>query len=305
MPSKVTTVTIGKGGVGKTTLASALAAYYALRGEKTLYIEVDYSTRAWFTLIPAEVRGATLDDAKTAYNFFRNPGAPLDARLFTTDATYTIDLEALFARGVGTAQEIRDAHYHHRWTTPAPLDMIPGTPRLRFADDDLLLLSRDPQAKYNPLLVFRDRLAPLRERFARIVIDMPPTLEHLFKAVLAGSDDVVVPLGLDPASPFEFTQCFDKFRETHQALKRLGEPTPRLAGVAVNFYDDRLAPHRERLAKYRTGSLGVPVLGVVPQDATTLSLAMEAAQTVVTFAPAAPITEAIIQLAKTLEEVAA
>ncbi len=140
-----TSLIVGKGGVGKTTCAVAIAAAYARRGERTLIVSTDPAAAL------AEVIGAAVGTSETAV-----AGEPnLEARQLSAT-----QLRAAFlARWRDTIAEIVDrGTYLDRSDVDGLVDAaLPGADEI-FA-----------------LLALADLLADRSGRYARLVVDTAPT----------------------------------------------------------------------------------------------------------------------------------
>ena len=144
-----------KGGVGKTTTAVNLAAGLAMRGQRTLLIDVDPQGNA--------TTGLGLDKSKARAT------------------TYEVLVDA--AENPENPTAIRDAIT----TVRDHLDLVPATLDLAGAEATLINAVGKEQ-------ILKDAIDAVRGDYDWIVLDAPPSLGLLTINVLAASDGVLVPM---------------------------------------------------------------------------------------------------------------
>jgi chromosome partitioning protein len=155
----VVTVANFKGGVGKTSAAIHLAQYFALKGYRTLALDLDpqASLTTLFGLLP----DSDIPDEATALPFFMGD---------------TPDL----------AEVIRTTHWHG-------LDLIPAN--LALSDAEFALAKRQGGDTgfvfYRPLL---EGLDALGDRYDIVVIDTPPAQGFITMNALFAATGLLVPL---------------------------------------------------------------------------------------------------------------
>jgi chromosome partitioning protein len=155
----VVTVANFKGGVGKTSAAIHLAQYFALKGYRTLALDLDpqASLTTLFGLLP----DSDIPDEATALPFFMGDTPSL-------------------------ADIIRPTHWHG-------LDLIPAN--LALSDAEFALAKRQGGESgfvfYRPLL---EGLEALGDRYDIIVIDTPPAQGFITMNALFAATGLLVPL---------------------------------------------------------------------------------------------------------------
>lgn len=148
-------VAIHKGGVGKTTTVKNLAAAFALRGHRTLIVDLDEQANATKGLgyDPAALDG-TLNSLFADPS--RNPGSVL----------------------LGTSVD--------------SLHLLPAHPDLAKTETGMALQRADPTAP-DPILTLRALLEPLDSIYDLIVFDTPPALNYMTINALAAADELLIP----------------------------------------------------------------------------------------------------------------
>jgi chromosome partitioning protein len=180
-----------KGGVGKTTLAVAIAQGLTLHGHRVLVIDLDpqASSTTLFGYIP-------------------------DAEVEEDQTVMPIIFGAAEDGGLGPA-DLSD--------TPAPsywdgIDLIPSAPFL-FGADYALPNRQVKEPNFEFWSVLDKALAPLRKKYDVIVIDTPPTLSYLAVAAFMASDGMVVPIPPETLDYASSTQFFGQFSELFSSLR--------------------------------------------------------------------------------------
>lgn len=178
-----------------------------------------------------------------------------------------IDPQANATSGLGVDRAQLDRHIYHALINDLPLsDLILETAiknlHLAPSAGDLyggeVELGTREQWEY----VLADKLAPLRDRYAFILIDCPPNLGHLTVNALVAAGSVLVPL-----------QCEYYALEGLAALVRtiesVGEglnPGLRLGGIVLTMYDGRTNLSRQVTDEVRTHFGDVVFTAVVPRS---------------------------------------
>jgi len=155
----IITVANFKGGVGKTSAAIHLAQYFALRGYRTLAVDLDAqaSLTTLFGLLP----DSDIPDEATALPYFSG------------------DTQSL-------AAEVRKTHWHG-------LDLIPAN--LALSDAEFALAKR--QSAETGFVFYRPLLAGLEELAANydiMIIDTPPAQGFITMNALFAATGLLVPL---------------------------------------------------------------------------------------------------------------
>ncbi|ELY97194.1 cobyrinic acid a,c-diamide synthase [Natrialba chahannaoensis JCM 10990] len=154
------TVTLQKGGVGKTTVAINLAERLAAAGNDVLLIDVDPQGSA--------TDGVGFDDVYVADKYLKHV---LDEQ----DSTSPEDL-------------IRTV------SGPNSFDLIPSNKKLQRVSHELY------EAENGEAEFYRRIVAPLRATYDWVVFDSPPTIGPLSNAAVVATRQVVVPLQLSKPS---------------------------------------------------------------------------------------------------------
>ncbi len=158
-PPLVLAVQNFKGGVGKSTLVTHLAQYFALKGYRVCVIDADSqaSTTAVFGLNPdVDVD----EDEDTLYPFFRHGGPP--SLHYALQATYWPGI-ALIPANLG----LYDAEYEFA---------------ARMARDQTFVLDR-----------MRAGVESIQDQFDIVLLDPPPALGMLSLSVLRAANALIVP----------------------------------------------------------------------------------------------------------------
>jgi septum site-determining protein MinD len=140
--AKVIVVTSGKGGVGKTTSAAALATGLALRGKKTVVVDFDIGLRNLDLIMGCE-RRVVFDFVNVIHDGVRlNQALIKDKRvenLFILPASQTKDKDALSIEGVAKViDELRQEFEFIVCDSPAGIEKG-ATMALYFADEAIVV----------------------------------------------------------------------------------------------------------------------------------------------------------------------
>lgn len=230
------------GGIGKTTISSLLATYFALCGFATLYVEVDEYARAYLRLIGTPKRNSPqLPNDKTSYALF-HPNE------FTIrNATFQIDLNETLNRSSLPKDTIARIKSERRWNNASTLDIIPGTTNLRSLDREFALAERDAQLEaeiFDPNNQLRQSLEYFRDVYDMIVIDTPAGLNTLTWNALVTADYAIMPIAFDVGSIEDYDESYRTLEQVISICQRRKMPAPVFLGYVGNFFLPKLNTHQ-------------------------------------------------------------
>jgi chromosome partitioning protein len=182
-------IAIHKGGVGKTTTAKNLAAALAMKGKRTLLIDLDEQANA--------TKGLGVN--------------PLELQATIND---------LFA------DPTRDPASVLLQTMVAGLHLMPAHPDLAKTETGMALQRADPTAP-DPIGALKALLAPLEQYYDFIVFDTPPSLNYMTVNALAAADQVLIPAAASAYSEDGLVrtwQAYERARQSYNPQLR----TPRI-----------------------------------------------------------------------------
>jgi chromosome partitioning protein len=122
---------------------------------------------------------------------------------------------------ISVAEAARPAGPDNLWLVPANRDLAGAAvelPRLEGSETRL-----------------RERLGPLRERFAFTILDCPPSLGPVSVNALVAADRVIVPVQAE----YLALEGLVQFLDTLKLVQRELNPSLELAGVLITMHDDR------------------------------------------------------------------
>ena len=122
---------------------------------------------------------------------------------------------------VDVAEAARPAGPDNLWVVPAHVDLAGASVELARTDGFETRL--------------RDRLGPVRERFAYSLLDCPPSLGPVTVNALVAADRVIVPVQAE----YLALEGLVQFLDTLKLIQRELNPSLVMAGVLITMHDDR------------------------------------------------------------------
>ncbi|MGH9691737.1 MAG: ParA family protein [Candidatus Acidiferrales bacterium] len=121
------------------------------------------------------------------------------------------------------------------------LDLIPSDKNLVGAAVELVAMD-------NREYRLRESLAKVKEKYAYILIDCPPSLDLLTLNALAASDSVLVPIQCEYLALEGVSELLD----TLMRLRRTINPSLAIEGILLTMYDDRTSLSKQVAADLRS-----------------------------------------------------
>jgi chromosome partitioning protein len=221
---KVVSIMNNKGGVGKTTITSNLAAYIASKGKRVLIIDIDPQTNLTFSFIKTLEWEQLYAQNKTLKDFFR----PI---LEGNNNIVSLDSLIISLNVEGVKIDIISSH----------LDLIDIDTDVaaNLGGANLMQLANNYIIAHNYL---RDSIAALKEKYDFILIDCAPNFNIVTKNALAASDHYLVPSKMDFLSTFgvmQLTRNTDKFvqqyNEYMKCVKGKSAINPTVLGIVATM----------------------------------------------------------------------
>ena len=198
-----------KGGSGKSTMTAHAAAWFALRGYRTLVIDADPqgTTTTMMGLLP--VLNPPEDDDEM-------PGHPLmvghDESLFTVFDT----------------EEIRKPRstFWNGHKEPAPwnmLDIVPAVIDDYYSEMVISAKKGESDVPFNLILRKAIDTSPVTENYDVIIIDTPPSFSNITMNAIYAAHALLIPVPPDTLGVQATFSYFDKLDEIFEELARLYE----------------------------------------------------------------------------------
>ena len=108
----------------------------------------------------------------------------------------------------------------------------------------------------------RDRLGPVRERFALTLLDCPPSLGPITVNALAAADRVIVPVQAE----YLALEGLVQFLDTLGSVRRELNPPLELSGVVVTMHDERTRLSQDVERELREHFSGLVFETVIPRS---------------------------------------
>jgi chromosome partitioning protein len=184
-PLSVIAVQNFKGGVGKSTVASHLAQYLAIRGYRVCLIDCDSqgSSTALFGYVP----DLDIQEEDTLYRYFRNP-----------------EMGSL-------AYAVRETHWDGLYLVPANLHLYSA---------EYELAARVARAEPNLLNRLAEGIASIGDHFDVVILDPPPALGTISLSVMRAANALLVPV---PPTVIDFASTTSFFAMLHETIQTLEE----------------------------------------------------------------------------------
>lgn len=179
--ARVITVTISKGGVGKTTTSVNLAAEYGIHGKKVLLIDMD------------EQGNATVSSTGKPKEEFAWKGV--------------FDMMRAF--------KIADPSTFISPSSIPNVDVLPSNPMTNQILNQLPILKM--QYGYAEYVYLSACLEQIKNKYDIIIIDTPPAKNNLTLSAIFASDDVIIPLKADQYSMESLTETIAMIRSLEKA----------------------------------------------------------------------------------------
>ena len=237
-----------KGGVGKTTLAVALAETYAARGKRVLLVDLDPQTNATTMLIPGEQWKELNQANRTLAAIFRaylknEPVAGTD----------------LIVAGVGNVRGIET------------LDLLPSSLDLVELQEELAMQFPSKYRLRSTSGILGKALARLRAQYDYLILDCPPSLGLITRNGLAVADWCVIPTIPDILSTYGIRMLLDKVKHLGKYLEHAIEPV----GIIISKFRQVTNLHHSVIHQLRQNEFYPPVLEPFIPEAIQIAMAAE------------------------------
>jgi chromosome partitioning protein len=149
---------------------------------------------------------------------------------------------------VSVAEAARPAGPDNLWLVPASRDLAGAAVELPRIDGSETRL--------------RERLGPIRERFARALLDCPPSLGPVSVNALTAADRVIVPVQAE----YLALEGLVQFLETLGLIRRELNPRLEIAGLLITMYDERTRLAQDVESELRSHFAAMVFETVIPRS---------------------------------------
>jgi chromosome partitioning protein len=143
--------------------------------------------------------------------------------------------------------------------------------------------------------ILKNVLSPASRQYDVCIIDCPASLGLLTINALVAADALLIPTQPNMGDIRSLRLFLDTIKHIQEELN----PTLRILGILVTFFDTRVSHHQRALEAMRTARL--PILPVMVSRSIKIADAAAAGQSIVTFAPNSPQAQSYKELARAIE----
>ena len=199
---KVVSVINYKGGVGKTTITSNIAAYAASEGKRVLMIDLDPQTNLTFSFMSSKEWEDEYAKSKTLKNFFRPIINGSSKRISLRSLVIPLEVQGLNMGLISSHLELIDID--------TDLAACLGGANINIMNRNFLRVHSH----------LREGLSKLKNDYDLILIDCPPNFNTVVKNAITASDYYLVPAKMDYLSTLGIEQLH---RNTTKYVKSYNE----------------------------------------------------------------------------------
>ena len=222
---KVVSVINYKGGVGKTTITSNIAAYAASEGKRVLMIDLDPQTNLTFSFMSSKEWEDKYAQAKTLKNFFRPIINGSSKRISLESLVIPLDVQGLKMGLVSSHLELIDID--------TDLAACLGGANINIMNRNFLRVHSH----------LRDGLSKLKNDYDLVLIDCPPNFNTVVKNAITASDYYLVPAKMDYLSTLGIEQLdrnTRKYVKSHNDyVAQIGEGEDEFSRIASTMTSTR------------------------------------------------------------------
>ncbi len=250
-----------KGGVGKSSIATNLAAISAWEGHKTLLIDLD-------------VQG--------------NTSSYLGINTHDEEQCPENNVADFFRRSTGGMLSVKKSpDYFVHETFIENLYLIPSSPELEVLEMEL--------ERRHKIYKLKQALEKLEDEYERIYIDTPPNFNFYSKSALIAADTALIPFNCDSFS----RQALYNLMANIEELGEDHNPELEIEGVIVNQFLSQAKLPAALIAELREEEL--PVLNSYLSSSVKMKESQCAQRPMIAFAPSHKLTKQLIELYREIE----